>query len=110
MKKEVSMVKLVLVILFALSFITIAGVESGITEEYRCMVPGITCKFNDRSDPITVYCSKGNRTWKCYLGPVNTVCKQGSQKRTFGPAFNFTGYEVCSELCRGCETDWMRAR
>ena len=111
MKKDVSMVKVVLVILFALSLITIVGVESGITEEYRCVAPGNTCQFNDKSNPIEVYCKNQNWTWKCNVSETAAVeCTQSSQKKTFGPSFNFTAYEVCFELCGDCMTDWIRVR
>lgn len=107
MKKDISMAKVVLVILSALSLVAMLGAGSVMAapEYYSCESSYTFCKYDNLSpDQIIVGCSEGGE-WIC-SPPPNSKCLQLSEEKTITPPYPYDGRGWCNKICGHCVAGW----
>ena len=107
MKKDVSMVKMVFVILSALSLVAMAsGSVMAEPKQYDCeSSDSLGCLIRSETSYETiVQCQQDiNNPWVC-SGSEPDECTRGSQKKSiFGSSPSY----LCNSLCGYCRSGWI---
>ena len=110
MKRNVSMVKMVLVILFALSLVAMLGAGSVMAERksYSCESSMTFCSYDQLSaNQIVVGCDDDPSPWICSLtSSYNAECQRLSEKKTLPRPYLYNPAECCNRLCGYCASGW----